>query len=92
MSDDVVTLYHYGIALAELGRLPAAASALWQVTTLAPDYAAPWYELARALDRGGDATAARQAYEGFVARAPRGETNRLASARARLTALDPTAR
>jgi len=70
-SKDAVLQYHYGLALAGLGRHQEAAAALRRAVELEAWYAAPWLELGRALERTGDAGAARGAYETYVGRAPR---------------------
>ena len=84
---DPVLQYHYGIALAGVGRYAESTTVLRSATGLAPDYASPYLQLGQTLELAGDTTAARAAYGSYVARAPRGSAAAVAKARERLAAL-----
>lgn len=86
-SQDAVLQYHYGLALATLGRDADAVAALRRAVALEAWYPAPWLGLGRVLERTGDTAGARAAYETFVARAPRSAAQELGFARGRLAAM-----
>jgi Tetratricopeptide repeat len=86
-STDAVLQLRYGVALGRAGRLPPAVAVLLQATLLAPSWAVPWFELGRTLDRGGDPTAAVEAYRTFLAMAPRSDSAWTTIVRDRLAAL-----
>lgn len=61
--------YTYGAMLAQLGRLDEAAVQLARASELAPYYADPYFAMGVVRDGQGNVDAARQAYQGFMARA-----------------------
>jgi tetratricopeptide (TPR) repeat protein len=63
--------YTYAAVLAQLGRLDEAAGQLEQVMRDTPHWADPYFVMGAVRDGQGSLDAARAAYEGFLARAPR---------------------
>jgi tetratricopeptide (TPR) repeat protein len=72
-------LYTYAAVLTQTGRLDEAATALQRVMEAAPYWAEPHFVLGAVRDGQGDIGGARAAYEGFLARAPRGHRRRAAA-------------
>jgi tetratricopeptide (TPR) repeat protein len=87
---DAVLELHYGRSLARSGRLPDAVIALTKAVELEPYYAAPWLELARALERTQNRPGARAAYTTFIERSPRTDEANVSAARWALAALKPS--
>jgi tetratricopeptide (TPR) repeat protein len=83
---DPYVLYLYGAMLAQLGRLDEAAPQLVRARQAAPFYADPWFALGMVYDAQGNTAGAREAYQGFMARAARAHRRR-AAAEQRLAAL-----
>lgn len=71
--------YTYGAVLAQLGRLDDAAGQLQQVMTATPHWADPYFVLGAVRDGQGNLQGAREAYEGFLSRAPRTHRRRPAA-------------
>ncbi|HST59933.1 MAG TPA: hypothetical protein VLK84_14610 [Longimicrobium sp.] len=79
-------VYTYGAVLAQLGRLDEAAQQLERVMGMTPHWAEPYFVMGAVRDGQADLGKARAAYEGFLARAPRGHRRR-ATAEARVADL-----
>jgi tetratricopeptide (TPR) repeat protein len=84
---DPVLHHRRGLALQRLGRWRDAAAAFRASIELEPFYAPPRLELGRVLDRAGELAGAREAYEGYLRRAPLADGRGIAHARARVAAL-----
>ncbi|MBM3987801.1 MAG: hypothetical protein FJ294_07580 [Planctomycetes bacterium] len=69
-AESAVGWSHLGLALAELGRTRDAASAFARAVALRPDDIALRWQWARALERSGEADAAREAAREVLRRAP----------------------
>ncbi|HEX6058143.1 MAG TPA: tetratricopeptide repeat protein [Gemmatimonadaceae bacterium] len=87
-ADDPLLRYRQGLALVRLGRRGEGAEAFRAAIAQEPNWAAPWLELGRVLERTGDEAGARAAYRGFVARAPAADARGVTFARGRLAALE----
>jgi Flp pilus assembly protein TadD len=70
---DPVLLNEYGRALFAAGQFPAAVEQLAKAVQLAPDWANGWLDLGNARMRAGDTAGAIQAFDGYLARAPRSD-------------------
>jgi tetratricopeptide (TPR) repeat protein len=79
--DDPLMQYRHGIALLMALRTREAAAPLERSIAIAPWYAAPRFALGQALQAGGDRAAARDAFEGYAALAPRTDSSSVAVAR-----------
>jgi Flp pilus assembly protein TadD len=70
---DPVLLDEYGRTLFVAGQFPAAVEQLAKAVQLAPDWANAWLDLGNARMRAGDNAGAVQAFDGYLARAPRSD-------------------
>ena len=89
--DDPVLRFSYGSALLRAGRYEPAAAEFRRAIELEPYFAAPYLNLAMALDRLGRAPEAVEAYTAYLARAPRSAVRQIQLARDRAAALGAAA-
>ena len=84
--DDPALRYSHGLALVMANRVTDAISHLYKATQLAPEYAEPWFLLARIHDVAAMPEEARDQYQRFLALASQRDANRPV-AESRLAAL-----
>jgi tetratricopeptide (TPR) repeat protein len=84
---DPVMHMGYGNALLQAARPRDAAAEFRRTIAIAPDYADPYFNLAAAHEMLGERAEAGAAYREYLARAPRRDVTRIATARQRATAL-----
>jgi tetratricopeptide (TPR) repeat protein len=72
-------MYTYAAVLAQTGRLDDAARQAERAMQAAPHWADPWFVMGAVRDGQGNLAGARQAYEGFLSRAPRAHRRRAAA-------------
>ena len=88
-TDEPFVHYLYGSTLVATGAHADAVAPLKKAIDLEPVYAAPYFSLAQALEKTGDAAGAKAQYTKFLSIAPRRDPNR-AIATQRMTALGGT--
>lgn len=88
-SDEPYIHQMYGEMLNATGQYAEAISAYQKAIAIEPYFAAPYFGLALAHDRAGDAAAARTQYAEFLKRAPRRDQALRDRANSRLAALAP---
>lgn len=86
-TDEPYIHYMYGEMLHATGQHAEAIEALRKAIAMEAFYAAPHFVLAQALEKTGDAAAAKTHYERYLALSPRRETANRNAATARLAAL-----
>lgn len=87
--DDVWFRHRLGVALIAARQGDSAIAVLSDVNRREPFFAAAYFDLGRAKEQRADPAGARAAYQGYLARAPRREIERIQLAEQRLAALPP---
>lgn len=85
--DDGVLQHDYGVALSTNGRFADAEPHFRRALELEPYFSTAYYNLAVSLDGQKKRAEAREAYEAFLARAPRRQSKMIITARSRLESL-----
>lgn len=84
---DAMLRERYGMALVATKKYQAAAEQFWQEALNEPYYAAPHYFLAVLYDQSGHGEEASDFYSQYLDRAPKSETDRVAQANTRISAI-----
>ncbi|HUF31368.1 MAG TPA: tetratricopeptide repeat protein [Gemmatimonadaceae bacterium] len=85
--DDVVLRHDYGVALSTSGRFAEAEPHFRRALEIEPYFSTAYYNLAVSLDGQEKRAEAREAYEAFLARAPRRQSKMIITAKSRIKSL-----